>query len=456
MADRQQPSGSAPAGAASSAFIAMLRQQAMSQYRAGDRAAALATCRQLLSLAPKLADVAAFAGTIAMELGAVADAVSFYEQAVAAKRDFAEAHYNLGNALMQLGRTTTAVEAYRRAAKLRPGFVPIHNNLGNALQALERWNDAADAYRRAATLAPEVPDVARNLGIVLEKLGDIAGAEAAHRRAIALKPDWSRAYSSLANLLMDRDEPPQLIELCDAWLAACPGTIEAIGLRSVALDLLGDRAAARHLVDLDRFVRVIRFTDPPHGYADMAAFNAALAQHALAHPTLMLPPADDPRYHCPTLKITGEFLAEPRGPAAALETMMQQATSGYLAALAADAAPHPFTAKPPRQWRLTSWAAVLERQGNLDPHVHYDGFLSGVYYCQLPAVIADASQGQAGWFELGRLPERFRAPVGPEIRAIQPEEGMMILFPSYFYHRTIPFETGETRISIAFDAMPVV
>ncbi len=454
MSEGQQPSGFAP-GAASPGLVAMLRQQAMAQYRAGNRAAALDACRQLLRLAPKLADVAAFAGTIAMEHGTARDAVSFYEQAIAAKRDFAEAHYNLGNALMQLGRTVAAVEAYRRAAKLRPGFAPAHNNLGNALQTLERWNEAADAYRRAATLAPDVPDLARNLGIVLEKLGDIAGAEAAHRRAIALKPDWSRAYSSLANLLMDHAKPRDVLSLCDAWLAACPGTIEAIGLKSVALEVVGERDAARHLVDLDRFVRVTRFTAPPDGYADMASFNAALARHALTHPTLVLPAEDDPRYHCPTLKITGEFLAEPKGPAAALEAMMRQAVGEYLTALAADPVPHPFTAKPPREWRLTSWAAVLERQGNLDPHIHYDGFVSGVYYCRLPAVVSDVSQGQAGWFELGRLPERFQAPVAAEVRALQPEEGLMILFPSYFYHRTVPFETGETRISIAFDVMPM-
>jgi tetratricopeptide (TPR) repeat protein len=455
MNERQQPSSVSAAGAASPALVTMLRQQAMAQYRAGNRAAALDACRRLLRFAPKLADVAAFAGMLAMELGAVDDAVAFYEQAVAAKRDFAEAHYNLGNALMQLGRTAAAVDSYRRATKLRPGFAPAHNNLGNALQTLQQWNDAADAYRRAASLAPDVPDLARNLGIVLEKLGDIAGAEAAHRRAIALKPDWSRAYSSLANLLIDHARPRDVIPLCNTWLAACPGTIEAIGLKSVALELIGERDAARHLVDLDRFVRVTRFTAPPAGYADMAAFNAALARHALNHPTLMLPASDDPRYHCPTLKITGEFLAEPKGPAAALEAMMQQAVRDYLASLAADPVPHPFTAKPPREWRLTSWAAVLERQGNLDPHIHYDGFVSGVYYCQLPVVVSDASQGQAGWFELGRLPERFNAPVAPEVRAVQPEEGMMILFPSYFYHRTVPFETGETRISIAFDVMPV-
>jgi hypothetical protein len=30
----------------------------------------------------------------------------------------------------------------------------------------------------------------------------------------------------------------------------------------------------------------------------------------------------------------------------------------------------------------------------------------------------------------------------------------MLLFPSYVYHRTIPFESGEDRISFAFDVVP--
>jgi len=31
----------------------------------------------------------------------------------------------------------------------------------------------------------------------------------------------------------------------------------------------------------------------------------------------------------------------------------------------------------------------------------------------------------------------------------------MLLFPSYFFHRTLPFQADATRISIAFDVMPV-
>ena len=35
----------------------------------------------------------------------------------------------------------------------------------------------------------------------------------------------------------------------------------------------------------------------------------------------------------------------------------------------------------------------------------------------------------------------------------RPEEGLIVLFPSFFFHRTIPFESAEERISVAFDVL---
>jgi tetratricopeptide (TPR) repeat protein len=437
-------------------LLGALRAQMASLYRAGNRAEAMRVCRQILAVAPKLPDVLMIAGRIAAELGDDAEAVSFYERAIAEKRDFAEAHYSLGNALTRLGRVVAAAEAYRGAARHRPDLLPAHNNLGNALLALERWDEAAEAYRRALALDPGIPEAHRNLGIALQQGGRSDEALGAFRRALALKPDWSRAHANIANLLLERGEPATVVEACDRWLGVCPGTIEAIGLKSVALEQLGDRAGAQYLVDLERFVRVVECDAAPPGFTDMGVFNRALAEHALHHPTLRLPSEKEPHYHCPTLSITGEFLAEPKTKAtAALEQMFEQATRDYLARLAEVDARHPFAAKPPRQWRLTSWAAVLDRQGNLLPHIHYDGYVSGVYYCRIPAPIGSAGQGQAGWFELGRLPDPLGAGIAAAVRAIEPREGMMILFPSYFYHRTIPFAASEPRISIAFDAMPV-
>ena len=59
-----------------------------------------------------------------------------------------------------------------------------------------------------------------------------------------------------------------------------------------------------------------------------------------------------------------------------------------------------------------------------------------------------------GWFELGRSPMELQKMAAPQVRAIKPEEGLMLLFPAYFYHGTVPFESAQRRISIAFDVVP--
>jgi tetratricopeptide (TPR) repeat protein len=444
----QRPGSS---GAAPSAVL----QQLSTLYRAGRRSEALAACRRIIAAEPRRADVLALAGLIAAELGDVAEAVAHYSAAVAAKPGFAEAQYNLGNALTRLGRHDEAVTAFRRAAKLRPDLVAAHANLGNALYTLRRWEEAVASYRRAVSLAPNAAEVHRNLALALHETGDLDGAIDCLRRAVALKGDWVKALQTLADFLMERGLWRDAVELCDRWLRLVPANVEALGLKAVALAELGERSAARYLVDFERFVEMIEFSEPPEGFASMAAFNAALARHALEHPTLQLPPKTDPRYHCATLRITEEFLAEPKGPAAAFERMVEAAASDYIRTLARRDPTHPFLVNPPRRWQLTSWAAVLDGEGTLNPHVHYAGYISGVYYPKIPQPIGAPDQGRAGWFEFGGNPERFPCQAVPETRAIQPREGLMLLFPSYFYHRTLPFTSSEPRVSIAFDAVPV-
>ncbi|MGH7125370.1 MAG: putative 2OG-Fe(II) oxygenase [Stellaceae bacterium] len=80
--------------------------------------------------------------------------------------------------------------------------------------------------------------------------------------------------------------------------------------------------------------------------------------------------------------------------------------------------------------------------------------MSGVYYPQVPDLVGMPEHGRAGFFELGPPPEQFPLKATVDSMPIQPEEGLMILFPSYFYHRTIPFQSAQRRISIAFDACP--
>ena len=40
-----------------------------------------------------------------------------------------------------------------------------------------------------------------------------------------------------------------------------------------------------------------------------------------------------------------------------------------------------------------------------------------------------------------------------QMKLFEPKEGMLILFPSYFFHRTVPTGSQDLRVSIAFDVM---
>ena len=94
-----------------------------------------------------------------------------------------------------------------------------------------------------------------------------------------------------------------------------------------------------------------------------------------------------------------------------------------------------------------------ERSGHQSAHIHPTGWLSGVYYPKLPDVM-HAGTSEDGWIEFGAPPPELTVGNTGLSKRIKPEEGLLILFPSYFYHRTLPYESDDARISMAFDFTP--
>ena len=73
--------------------------------------------------------------------------------------------------------------------------------------------------------------------------------------------------------------------------------------------------------------------------------------------------------------------------------------------------------------------------------------------CICPGPVDEDDAAHAGWIEFGRPYWDFQIRAEPETRLVKPEEGLMLLFPSYTFHRTLPFKGDEERISIAFDVL---
>jgi len=106
-----------------------------------------------------------------------------------------------------------------------------------------------------------------------------------------------------------------------------------------------------------------------------------------------------------------------------------------------------------KDWSLRAWGTLLRAGGKQISHMHPLGWLSGIYYLSLPDNM-DETEDEAGWLEFGQPPERFFRTSEPETYRYKPVEGKLILFPSWFWHQTVPFSADQNRISIAFDVMP--
>jgi len=449
----------------------------------GDLLGAESAYRKAIEIAPAYSNAHFNLGIVLEAMGRPAEARDAYKNALEIQPGFLPACFNMGNALKALGQFDDALEYYRRVLQVEPRNVDAINNTGAVYYELTRFNEAEAAYRKALEMAPAHADTLYNLGVVLHELerydeavdcyrksiaarphyaechvnlgytlhalGRLDEAEQAYQCAIALDPDNAQAHVNLGDVNLDRGDARNAVAVCKRFLETHPGDTAILAFETLALRESGDLDAARAITRYDALLEIREF--PGNGdYPDLHSLNAALAKYIEAHPTLVDAPASRATR---AGKHTGELLGEPGSPMAAWQALLRQAIDKYRARIDG-AFVHPFVDAMPARYRLTAWSVVMERGGHQIPHIHPSAWMSGVYYVAVPEAVTSAREGNAGWLEFGEPPQHFHVSVEPERVLKKPREGLLVLFPSYYYHRTIPFEVEGRRISIAFDVLP--
>jgi len=372
--------------------------------------------------------------------GQLDEAVGLYERVLAADPGHAEAHRLLGLLSIQRGQTGEAERRLREAIRLAPDSAKAYDNLAVVLHAQKRDDEALPALRKAVELAPANELFLVNLGNLLGELNRRAEAIDAFRRASAAAPRNADIHQRLASELLRAGDAAGALRHLDLAIEFGGPNATFLSLKAVALGTVGDADGFNALMDFDRLV-VCRHIGEAHGAASLEAFNQSLAA-IVAENSL----------HEDHTTINGldsaEMLGYPNPATAALRRFVYGEIEARLRTLPAS---HPFAAMAPRKWTTKSWGVKMWRTGYQETHIHHKAWLSGVYYVQLPEVVRKGQKGNAGWIEFGRGPDDLSAVAPPAVRLIQPIEGMLITFPSYMWHRTVPFEGKRDRISIAFD-----
>ncbi|MFQ5995189.1 MAG: tetratricopeptide repeat protein [Acidiferrobacterales bacterium] len=422
---------------------------AIQHHEAGRLRDAEALYRQVLEAKPDHADALYLLGILAHEAGDQQQALALITQAIEQDGENTHYHNGLGNVLRALQRPEESLTAYRRAVELEPNAVAAQCNIGAVLQQLGELDEAVSNYERVIRLEPRYGDAHYNLGIALKDQGKLDEAIAALKRAIELDPQHAHAYVVVGGYLLEQGNARAALSAFDECLSRNPRHVHAMAFKSIALNELDQGGVARKLVDFERLIKKVRI-DPPTGFSTVDEFNTALADHIRTHPTMIKQPSSGAtRFGMHT----DELLVETEGVFRAFKTIVNQAITDYLQRLPADSA-HPYLAHRPSRWRLSTWGVVLNQQGHQIPHIHPSGWVSGVYYVKLPESFKANTKTREGWIEFGQPPPEYHGDADVETKTVQPEEGLMLLFPSYFYHRTIPLESIGERISFAFDTLP--
>ena len=93
----------------------------------------------------------------------------------------------------------------------------------------------------------------------------------------------------------------------------------------------------------------------------------------------------------------------------------------------------------------------MKNGGELAAHIHDTGWVSGSIYVNVPP----KSKKDSGNFVISTQEPKHGVESSDETRSIDVVTGSLCLFPSSLLHYTIPFESEEDRIVLAFDLEPI-
>jgi hypothetical protein len=275
-----------------------------------------------------------------------------------------------------------------------------------------------------------------------------ATARTLAERALRAIPRDHTARKLLCAAYLGAGEGARALAECATLLAATPDDQYLIAMQTTALRLLND-PHYESFCDYERMVFSTLLEAPP-GWTDLPSFLEELTAHLTA--------LHNPHGHRLLYQSlrqgteTTQDLSRSENP---VIQALFQVFAGPIARYR-DHIGHGEDALRRRNRGSTrfngGWSVRLHRDGYHTSHVHPRGWISSACYIELPDCMRSGRTGE-GALSFG-APGMLTTPSLPAELSVRPEAGLLVLFPSYFWHGTLPFHSDQPRLTVAFDAVP--
>jgi len=398
-----------------------------------------ASYKKAIALKPDLAEAHSNLGNTLKKLGRLNEAEVSNTQAIALKPDYAEAHSNLGNTLQELGRLDEAKASYKQAIALKPDYAEVHSNLGNVLKELGRLDEAEVSYTQAIALKPDHAEAHNNLGGMLQELGRLDEAEVSYKQAIALEPENITAHSRLLMCLFQQDKKSVFFDELDYLIS-----------QDEANAIIGSLACRSFLkFGLEK---PNSFCTEPLNYVLHNNLNTRYDFEKIfvekAKSILNENQISDRKQNLLVNgnQTSGNIFDIKNDYTNEIQNIIRFEVEKYLTKF--KESEEGLIKKMPAEYSLHGWLISMKSGGNLKPHIHTEGWLSGSIYINVPRKLNVESGSLV--VALGKDNDTTDTRIN-EKKTINVVTGSMVLFPASLMHYTIPFESEEERIVLAFD-----
>ena len=370
-------------------------------------------------------------------LGYPNQSVSLFKESLNIDPSAAATYYNLGTELNKIEHYNEAIENFKLAIEFHQGFSQAHNNLGLALAGLGRDSEAVESYQIAADLDPHNTEINYNRGLSLLALNNIE--EAAHHFK-KHNTEKSESYLLRCYYLLNNRElfEAQLQNILDKGFA-----------NAIIGAVCGDAGLAFNKSIENPFcskpMEFILTGDIIAKYA----FGKNLLKEINGILTSDLLPFRQQTLLTNGRQTAGNIFSENNKSIKNVERLIHSELAHYKSYFATKS--DGIITKWPPKYQLFGWLISFGNGGELEPHIHENGWLSGSIYIYMPEDAVPESGNLV--FSTSKQKQKQQATFQKE-RVLKVETGRVCLFPSSLYHYTTPFQSNEKRVVLAFDIIP--
>ena len=369
----------------------------------------------------------------------------------------------LGVAAAQIGKIDQATLAFKKVIAIEPNTAEAYSNLGNILKEQGKLDEAIDAYNEALAIEPDNAEVYNNLGVSLQAQGKLEKAIEVYKKALVIKPDNIKAYHNMGVTLKDQGKFEEAVEafkkdsskISQNYLLKCFYQMDKAEKFYKQLDYLVDQGENNAVIGsyISRskikygVYRKNPFCNEPLRYTlhtnltnhcDFEGIFIKGAVDVLSKNTVQ---NRSQSLLTNGIQTMGNIFNQKTVLTDKMQTVLRSEIEKYR--IKFKDSQEGLIKNWPSNYQLYGWLVSMKNGGKLAAHMHDHGWISGSTYINVPPKVNKDSGNFVVCLDSKE-----------ESKSIDVITGSLCLFPSSLLHYTIPFESDQNRIVLAFDVIP--